>query len=98
MTAWQLRFDGGRQQRYLPDRRSALRYVLEIARQNRDPRFELWAEAEPVRLADGSPGGRRFALVEVLDLAAPGVPDRIRAELTELSTMDSTDPAEGEHG
>lgn len=78
---WQLRFDGGRQQRYLPDRRAALRYITQIARQNRDPRFELWREAEPVVLADGRSGGRRFAFVETLDVAQAGVLDAIRSEL-----------------
>ena len=56
---WQLRFDGGRQQRYLPDRRSVLRYVLAIAGQTAEPVFEVWGEGEPVRLSDGSAGGRR---------------------------------------
>ncbi len=78
---WQVRFDGGHQQRYLPDRAAVLRYVLAIAPQAASPRFEVFAEAEPVRLADGSPGGRRFALAEVIDLARPGESDRLRAEL-----------------
>jgi hypothetical protein len=43
------------------------------------------AEAEPVRLADGSPGGRRFALAEVIDLDRPGEADRLRAELEALA-------------
>ena len=43
------------------------------------PRFE-YAEAERVRLADGSDGGRRFALVEVIDLARPGEIERLRRE------------------
>ena len=43
---WQLRFDGGRQQRYLPDRRSVLRYVLAIAAQTAEPVFEVWGEGE----------------------------------------------------
>jgi hypothetical protein len=37
-----------------------------------------------VRLADGSPGGRRFALAEVIDLARPGEADRLRRELAAL--------------
>lgn len=78
---FQLRFDGGRQQRYLPDRRTVLRYVLEIGPRAADPRFEVWAEGAPVRLADGSPGGRSFALAEVIDVTAPGSYERLRAEV-----------------
>jgi hypothetical protein len=81
---WQVRFDGGHQQRYLPDRGAVLRYVLAVAPQAASRRFEVYAEAEPVRLADGSPGGRRFALAEVIDLGRPGEADRLRAELDEL--------------
>jgi hypothetical protein len=82
---WQVRFDGGHQQRYLPDRGAVLRYVLAVAPQAASRRFEVYAEAEPVRLADGSPGGRRFALAEVIDLGQPGEADRLRAELEDLS-------------
>jgi hypothetical protein len=78
---WQLRFDGGRQQRYLPDRREVLRYVLAIAEQSREPVFEVWTEGEPVRLADGRNGGRRFVRVEVIDLRVDGTAERIREEL-----------------
>ena len=81
---WQARFDGGHQQRYLADRAAVLRYVLAIAPHAASTRFEVFAEAEPVRLADGSPGGRRFALAEVIDLARPGEADRLRRELTAL--------------
>jgi hypothetical protein len=81
---WQLRFDGGRQQRYLPDRRSVLHYVLAIGPQAPDPRFEVWAAGERLRLADGSDGGAVFSLVEVLDLSSPGVRERVRAELESL--------------
>lgn len=86
MTAgeWQVRFDGGRQQRYLPGRAAALNYVLAVAPQAASSRFELFAEAEPVRLADGSPGGRRFALAEVIDLGRPGEADRVASELRAL--------------
>jgi hypothetical protein len=86
MTAgeWQVRFDGGHQQRYLPGRAAALDYVLAVAPQAASSRFELFAEAEPVRLADGSPGGRRFALAEVIDLGRPGEADRLRSELRAL--------------
>ena len=80
--AWQVRFDGGHQQRYLPDRAAVLRYVLTVGPHAAGPRFEVFAEAEPVRLADGSDGGRRFALVEVIDLDRPGEAERLRQELS----------------
>ena len=79
--AWQVLFDGGHQQRYLPDRQAVLRYVLAVGPHAVSPRFEVHAEAGRVRLADGSDGGRRFALVEVIDLARPGEIDRLRREL-----------------
>jgi hypothetical protein len=78
---WQVRFDGGHQQRYLPDRAAVLRYVLAVGSRAASPRFEVFAEAEPVRLADGSDGGRQFAFVEVIDLARAGEIDRLREEL-----------------
>lgn len=81
---WQVRFDGGRQQRYLADRRSVLRYVLDVGPRSLDARFEVWREGEPIRLADGSDGGRRFEFVEVLDLTEPGATERITAELEQL--------------
>jgi len=87
MTAagqWQVRFDDGHQQRYLAGRAAMLRYVLAVAPYAASTRFEVYAEAEPVRLADGSPGGRQFALAEVIDFAQPGEADRLRAELAEL--------------
>ena len=80
-SEWQIRFDGGRQQRYLPDRTAVVQYVLSIGSRTREPRFEVFAEGEPVRLADGSPGGRQFELAEVLDLREPGVRERLIAEL-----------------
>jgi hypothetical protein len=80
---WQVRFDGGHQQRYLPDRAAVLRYVLAVGPHAASPRFELYAEAEPVRLADGSAGGRQFGLVEVIDLSRPGEADRLREELSD---------------
>jgi hypothetical protein len=83
--SWQVRFDGGHQQRYLPDRHSVLRYVLGVAPQAASHRFEVFTETEPVRLADGTPGGRRFVLAEVLDLSLPGEAERLRGELTELT-------------
>jgi hypothetical protein len=81
---WQVRFDGGHQQRYLVGRAAMLRYVLAIAPYAVSTRFEVYAEAEPVLLSDGSPGGRQFALAEVIDFAQPGEADRLRAELAEL--------------
>jgi hypothetical protein len=81
---WQVRFDGGHQQRYLADRAAVLRYVLAVAPQAASSRFEVYAEAEPLLLADGSPGGRQFALAEVIDFARPGEAGRLRAELTAL--------------
>jgi hypothetical protein len=38
-----------------------------------------------VLLSDGSDGGRRFALVEVIDLARPGEIERLRRELAVAS-------------
>ena len=78
---WQVLFDGGHQQRYLPDRQAVLRYVLAVGPHAISPRFEVRTETGRVRLADGSDGGRQFALVEVIDLARPGEIDRLRREL-----------------
>jgi hypothetical protein len=77
---WQVLFDDGHQQRYLPDRAAVLRYVLGVAAQAASPRFEVY-ESGPVRLADGSDGGRRYRLVEVIDLSRPGEAERLREEL-----------------
>jgi len=74
---WQIRFDGGHQQRYLPDRQAVLRYVLAIGPRSASTRFEVFA--------DGSPGGRSYSLVEVIDLSAAGERDRLTAELAALS-------------
>jgi hypothetical protein len=82
---WQIRFDGGHQQRYLPDRQSVLRYVLSIGARPGGKRFDVYSESAPVLLADGSPGGRAFSLVETIDLAQPGVEERLRAELSALT-------------
>lgn len=82
---WQISFDDGHQQRYLPDRHAVLTYVLAIGPKAASQRFEVFTESVAVRLADGSPGGRAFSLVEVIDLARPGEPERLRAELRELS-------------
>jgi hypothetical protein len=97
---WQISFDNGHQQRYLPDRHAVLTYVLAIGPKAASQRFEVFTETAPVRLADGSPGGRAFSLVEVIDLARPGEPERLRAELAALSVpaepaapVTSTSPA-----
>ena len=80
---WQLSFDHGRQQRYLPDRASVLRYVLAVGPHAASPRFEVFAEADPIRLADGSDGGRQFTLFEVIDLSQTGEAERLREELAD---------------
>jgi len=80
---WQIRFDDGHQQRYLPDRQAVLRYVLGVGLRAASPRFEVYTEAAPVVLSDGTPGGLVFSLVEVIDLARPGEIERLRAELAE---------------
>ena len=80
---WQVRFDGGHQQRYLPDREAVLRYLLAVAPHAASKRFEVFAETEQIVLADGSPGGRRFRLAEVIDLSEPGTEQRLRSELAE---------------
>jgi hypothetical protein len=81
---WQIRFDGGHQQRYLPDRQSVLRYVLAIGPRAASQRFEVFAE-RPAPMASGQPAGRAFALVDVIDLSRPGEADRLRAELAALA-------------
>jgi hypothetical protein len=85
---WQLCFDDGRQQRYLPDRQAVLRYVLAVGPKAASQRFEVYAESGPVTLADGQPGGRTFALAEVIDLSRPGETERLRAELFQLANAD----------
>ena len=85
--SFELRFDGGHQHRYLPDRGAVLRYILALGPQAAGTRFEIWAETQPVRLADGSDGGRAFALAEVIDLARPGEAGRLSAELAGLATL-----------
>jgi hypothetical protein len=79
---WQIRFDDGHQQRYLPDRPAVLRCVLGLAARAGSTRFEVFTETEPVLLADGSPGGRAFSLTEVIDLSLPGEKERLVAELS----------------
>jgi hypothetical protein len=80
----QLRFDEGHQQRYFPDRRSLLECILRVASQSPHPRFEIWGEGEPMRLADGRSAGRRFELKEVLDLRDESVRERVVQELSTL--------------
>ena len=80
-ATWQVLFDDGHQQRYLPDRRAVLRFVLAVGPQATSSRFEVLTETGRLRLADGSDGGRQFALVEVIDLARPGETERLRREL-----------------
>ena len=82
---WQVRFDGGHQQRYLSSRQEVVRYVLAIGPRAASTRFEVFAEGEPLRLKDGSEAGRRFELVEVIDLAQPGEIDRLRQEMRHAS-------------
>ena len=55
---WQICFDDGHQQRYLPDRQAVLRYVLAIGPKAASKRFEVFTEATHVLLSDGTPGGR----------------------------------------
>ena len=56
-------------------------YVQGVGAQAANRRFEVY-ESGPVRLADGSDGGRRYRLVEVIDLSRPGEADRLREELS----------------
>jgi hypothetical protein len=81
---WQICFDGGHQQRYLPDRQAVLRYVLAIGPKAASKRFEVFTESAPVVLSDGTPGGRAFSLTEVIDLDRPGETERLAAELAAL--------------
>jgi hypothetical protein len=91
--SFELRFDGGHQHRYLPDRASVLRYILALGPQAADTRFEIWAETQPIRLADGSDGGRAFALSEVVDLARTGERERLGSELAELAMLTPREPS-----
>jgi hypothetical protein len=83
-ASWQLCFDDGHQQRYLPDRQSVLRYVLAVGPKAASKRFEVYADSGPGRLANGQPGGRTYSLVEEIDLDRPGETERLRAELGQL--------------
>jgi hypothetical protein len=86
----QLRFDEGHQQRYFEDRRSLLECVLRVASQSPHPRFEVWGEGEPMRLADGRSAGKRFELKEVLDLSDENARERVVAELSALEGAGET--------
>jgi hypothetical protein len=81
---FQLRFDGGHQQRYFSERRGLLECVLRVSGQSPDPRFEVWKEGAAVLLADGREAGKRFELDEVLDLSEAGTRERLIAELEVL--------------
>ena len=81
---WQISFDHGHQQRYLPDRRAVLTYVLSIGPRAGSPRFEVFVEREPAPRADGGPAGRAFSRIGVIDLSRPGEMERLRSELAEL--------------
>jgi hypothetical protein len=80
----QLRFDGGHQQRYFSTRRDLLDCVLRVSTQSPDPRFEVWGEGNPVTLVDGRTAGRRFELLEVMDLSKEGQRERLIEELRTL--------------
>src|SRR5215469_8565676 len=92
---WQLCFDDGHQQRYLPDRQAVLRYVLAIGPKAASKRFEVYRESEAPLLADGQPGGRIYALAEVIDLGSPGEAQRLQAELSRLADEEPDDARGG---
>jgi hypothetical protein len=94
-ASWQLCFDDGHQQRYLPDRQSVLRYVLAVGPKAASKRFEVFAESGPVTLADGTPGGRTFSLTEVIDLGRPGETERLQAELSQLADEEKESARKG---
>jgi hypothetical protein len=73
--SFQVVFDDGHQQRYLPSREAVLRYVLGVGPRAASTRFEVFSSSEVPA------GGRTFTLTEVIDLARPGEIDRLRAEL-----------------
>jgi hypothetical protein len=81
---WQISFDHGHQQRYLPDRRAVLSYVLSIGPRAASPRFEVFVESKPPLRSGRRPPGRAFSRVDVIDLSRPGEVERLRAELAEL--------------
>jgi hypothetical protein len=84
---WQISFDHGHQQRYLPDRRAVLSYVLSVGPHAASPRFEVFLEREPEPRPDGRPAGRTFSRVDVIDLSRPGEMERLRAELAGLAQL-----------
>lgn len=94
--SWQVRFDGGHQQRYLPDRVAVLRCVLALAPRAASQRFEVFRDAGQVRLSDGTDGGRKFILAEVIDLGEPGELDRLRTELAELTSGEAAERTAGQ--
>jgi len=77
---WQLCFGDGHQQRYPASRPAVLRYTLGIGPKAASTRFEVYAESGAVTLAGGQPGGRTFALAEVIDLSW-GETERLQAGL-----------------
>jgi hypothetical protein len=85
---WQISFDHGHQQRYLPDRRAVLSYVLSIGPQAASPRFEVFVESKLPLRSGRRPPGRAFSRVDVIDLSRPGEVERLRAELAQLAEMD----------
>ena len=85
---WQISFDHGHQQRYLPDRRAVLSYVLSVGPRAASPRFEVFTEREPAPRADGRPAGRTFSRADVIDLSRPGEVERLRAELAGLNEQE----------
>ncbi len=92
-SPFQLRFDAGHQQRYFSDRRSLLECVLRVSRQTPHPRFEVWREGAPVRLADGRVAGKRYELAEVLDLSEHGQRERLVAEVQALQAKGGDEDA-----
>jgi hypothetical protein len=64
--------------------------VLRVSAQSPDPRFEIWGEGGPVVLADGRPAGRRFELLEILDLREEGLRERLDDERETLAQGDET--------
>jgi hypothetical protein len=80
----QLRFHGGKQQRYFSDRRELLECILRIGGQSPDPIFEVWRQDAPVVLADGRSGGRTYSLAEVIDLSRERSLEELASELESL--------------
>jgi hypothetical protein len=87
---FQLRFDGGHQQRYFSERRDLLECVLRVSTKSPDPQFEVWGQGRPVLLANGQEAGRRFEIKEVIDLSKEGVRERVMAELAGLEREGET--------